>query len=353
MKSILKNVLHPFGIIPIVILFLAGACNQEEVEPSLPENKDNSVMLLPRSGNAFPDVIINLSEIDWTQSNVFRAFYDHTLVAEICKEYLYMPDLIDSAAIVVYLADPATGKANLSQGFVAQVYHLNTGKADIKQIHGGTVAFSLIGDSTVCHYVPGHSSAKTVVHITGQTRSSIASFEETTLLPYFLEDYDHNRYGTVKIGLQYWQRENLQTTHYADGTFIDSYNWENAPYGRLYAFPIVQDKIFLPGWGIPSEKEWEQLVKYLNSDKAGYKMKSTSGWRQIFPTKNFNGNNISGFNALPGGWYEGESGIIDQNITAYWWSIEGKARYLFYTRETCLSTTASEQYGMSIRCIRK
>jgi len=120
--------------------------------------------------------------------------------------------------------------------------------------------------------------------------------------PYTLTDYDGNTYRTVQIGEQCWMRENLRTTHYADGTSInhgtkgsqkypyyfyptdsrDSYYDKKyvSEYGLLYnwcavmgyakpsnANPSGVQGICPKGWHVPSAAEWEQLLKYVGSKR--------------------------------------------------------------------------------------
>ena len=77
-----------------------------------------------------------------------------------------------------------------------------------------------------------------------------------------ISDYDGNRYTTVQIGTHCWMRENMNTTHYADGiAMIDGtgvgnigvdctikywFNYEDHPennvlYGRLYTWSAVMN----------------------------------------------------------------------------------------------------------------
>lgn len=106
-----------------------------------------------------------------------------------------------------------------------------------------------------------------------------------------VKDYDGNVYNTVQIGRQCWLRENLRTTHYVDGTLIErgsgrmsgtipyrffpNNDADNVKtYGYLYNWVAVMhgsqssnqnssgvQGICPKGWHVPSEAEWQQLIK--------------------------------------------------------------------------------------------
>lgn len=118
-------------------------------------------------------------------------------------------------------------------------------------------------------------------------------------------DFDGNVYKTVKIGNQVWMAENLRTTHYSDGTPVESFvmNQDEANaaiYGRLYRWDSALRGSWVPegepeavqgvspvGWHIPSDEEWKELIEHLGGeDVAGGKLKE------------------AGFTALPTGWFD-------------------------------------------------
>ena len=160
-----------------------------------------------------------------------------------------------------------------------------------------------------------------------------------------IPDYDGNNYNTVQIGEQCWLKENLRTTHYADGSSIpyansgyDSYNpfyyrnsWvdENV-YGLYYNWPAVMrgeassnanpsgvQGVCPDGWHVPSVAEFNQLFAYVASDtnywcndNPEYIAKSLAaqtGWNAysynaccpgMYPSSN----NATGFTAVPSGY---------------------------------------------------
>jgi uncharacterized protein (TIGR02145 family) len=124
----------------------------------------------------------------------------------------------------------------------------------------------------------------------------------------FTDPRDGKVYKTVKIGNQTWFSENL-----AFKTDSGCYAYDNndkfaAIYGYMYKFRVAE-KECPPGWHLPSDLEWKQLISYLGGDSiAATKLKATHGWNSkdglgsstnpaIFAT------NSSGFSALPGGYY--------------------------------------------------
>jgi len=110
-----------------------------------------------------------------------------------------------------------------------------------------------------------------------------------------VEDPDGNFYSTVLIGNQCWMKENLRTTHYADGeeipfssaTYVEAahyfypggnannveaygllYNWNAAMHGENYtnnSAPTGVQGICPDGWHLPSYAEINTLISYVRA----------------------------------------------------------------------------------------
>ncbi len=142
-------------------------------------------------------------------------------------------------------------------------------------------------------------------------------------------DLDGNKYTVIKIGNQYWLKENLRTTQYNDTTAIatgltDS-DWKqtkkgayavyennmlnNNKYGKLYnGYAVATGKLCPKGWRVATDKDWKELEQFTGIpaaelDRTGErgniadKLKTTEGWK----TSAFAGTNSSGFSILPAG----------------------------------------------------
>ena len=154
-------------------------------------------------------------------------------------------------------------------------------------------------------------------------------------------DYDGNNYNGIWLGDQLWMKENLRTTHYADGTKIplgfsssssiayryypenDSSNVNK--YGYLYNWRAVMYESFSSdsnpsgvqgicpnGWHVPSYAEWLQLANYVKSQNQylcsngiAKALADTTGWVHCDIAcavgNNQIENNVTGFGALPAG----------------------------------------------------
>ena len=102
-----------------------------------------------------------------------------------------------------------------------------------------------------------------------------------------ITDIEKNEYEVVVIGKQVWMQENLRTSTYRNGDTIlhapKNADWsslqkgawcmiENSDtqceiYGKLYNWYAVNDSrgIAPEGFHIPSDAEWDQLVKFLGN----------------------------------------------------------------------------------------
>ncbi|MDO8967521.1 fibrobacter succinogenes major paralogous domain-containing protein [Algoriphagus sp.] len=142
-------------------------------------------------------------------------------------------------------------------------------------------------------------------------------------------DLDSNRYEVIKIGNQYWFKENLRTTQYRDTTRIASglnaQEWketkrgayavyEDNPrnrqkFGLLYnGYAAVSGKLCPLGWHVATDKDWNELEKFLGIpvselERTGErgeiapKLKVSEGWK----ASSFSGDNSSRLGILPAG----------------------------------------------------
>jgi uncharacterized protein (TIGR02145 family) len=202
----------------------------------------------------------------------------------------------------------------------------------------------------------------------------------------FTDSRDGHVYKTIKIGNQTWMAENL-----AYLPSVNSSNQGSSDEPRYYVYgyqgsdvneAMVSDNYFKygvlynweaaktgcpTGWHVPSDLEWQQLEAFLgvSEDELEYTgnrgtvegdmLKSTTGWAE-----GGNGNNSSGFTAIPGGirTYEGGFNVIDE--WAEFWSSTGSYdrtthywnRYLVYDTQEIGRWGFALAYGLSVRCVK-
>jgi len=224
-------------------------------------------------------------------------------------------------------------------------------------------------------------------------------------------DADSNQYSSVIIGSQEWMKENLKTTHFADGSPIphvtDSLIWKSlaesvgdktaycdyqnnpaigAVYGKLYNYYTTVDPRGLcpAGWHVPTDADWKTLEFYAGveddeldleggavsrggTNSAGKQLKSYSGW-----VLQGGGTDKYGFTAMPGGLRDccnnyppnyGAAIFSEQRGRAWFWSsseeTEGSptgfyafARMLDAQEKVIYRLLKNKAYGYSVRCIK-
>ncbi|MDR0517213.1 MAG: fibrobacter succinogenes major paralogous domain-containing protein [Fibromonadaceae bacterium] len=202
--------------------------------------------------------------------------------------------------------------------------------------------------------------------------------------------YQGKTYRTVVIGTQTWMAENLN--YDVSGSKCYDNKTENCDkYGRMYDWSMAmalpsscnsastscsgqvnaKHKGICPsGWHIPSEADWDKLIRYVDGDTgtsnpydsrtASWYLNATSGWNYG------NGEDTYGFSALPGGFVLGGfsggnfSSVGDQG---YWWSsLEEEGNGYYYARFRYVTSNGYDVYVMqyyldksslfSVRCVK-
>jgi len=204
-----------------------------------------------------------------------------------------------------------------------------------------------------------------------------------------VSDYDGHRYNTIYIGGRCWMKENLRTTHYADGTKASyihaNYSKDNdSIYGLLYDWQTVKgiergkQGLCPNGWYLPSDWEWQQMEidagleeKQANSMEGrgnfAPNIRNTTGWisesannlpsylQNDIPDymKKCLSCNSSGFSALPAG--EGDE--YDFSRGAFFWTgtefdnSSALCRQVWYNSSMVYRKKAKKDRHFSVRCV--
>jgi uncharacterized protein (TIGR02145 family) len=181
--------------------------------------------------------------------------------------------------------------------------------------------------------------------------------------------------------------ENLATQYFLDGTEIPQYGSSETAtwnanttgachvyanniddmlplYGRLYnGYALENEKGLAPeGWEVPTIDQWQMLKTYAGSSAALYKDDTMLSW-----SNDGEGNNLTGFSALPGGYFSSATSDAQEGADAYFWSTT--IYYDALLKQNTLNTvrlnnaatgfviykTSGHAYnfGHSVRCVRK
>lgn len=188
-------------------------------------------------------------------------------------------------------------------------------------------------------------------------------------------EYSDNMYRTVLIGDRCWMRDNMNTGTRIKGSenalpansSIEKYCHGNLDancdqYGGLYQWAeAMQDDygeksrgICPEGWHIPSDAEWSMLIESLGDFAiSGYQLKSVTGWYL-----NGNGNDSSGFSALPGGDRDYDGTFMNlTRSTAFWTSTKEGQEYAFcrvlgFHFQNVYRNYYNRSSGFAVRCIK-
>lgn len=200
---------------------------------------------------------------------------------------------------------------------------------------------------------------------------------------------DGESYLIVEIGNQTWFAENVRYAgNIAEVTGDAAWlniglndtkqpawcNYENNhnnddDYGKLYNYWAVKTGTLCPsGWHVATDAEWKQLEMFLGATQAeanaagwirgagvGIKLKSTSS---LWEHSMYEGDNSSGFSALPAGVRTVEGKFYNLGQSAYYWTgpdtVSAGAFYreLSFDHEEVWRSTFDPTAGYSCRCVK-
>ena len=198
----------------------------------------------------------------------------------------------------------------------------------------------------------------------------------------FCDDRDGKLYKFVTIGEQTWMAENLNYEYKIGDALFGNLCYKDsakycAKYGRLYTWTAAMDTVntgcgqgvacspSVPvqgvcpnGWHLPDTAEWNDLyVAVGGKDSAGTALKEAREW---------NGKDLYGFAALPGGNGYGSNGNIyafdGEKHQAYFWTItvntaDAYNQWAFFVDFNDYAGTHGmyndkSGYAMSVRCVK-
>lgn len=204
---------------------------------------------------------------------------------------------------------------------------------------------------------------KDIEGMTGQKTAQLNITEAPTGT--LVDTRDGKTYNTIQIGNKWWMSENLNYETPEGSWCYDKLASECEKYGRLYNWTIAAN-ICPPGWHLPTDDEWKNLeisigmtqsdadtTGWRNTAELGIKLKATNGWKN-----NGNGNDESGFTALPAGGYDNNGNFGGSGSYTYFWtstnisSISVLGRLLNYAESGIKRTSGSKTFAYSIRCLK-
>lgn len=319
---------------------------------------------------------------DDLEPGVWKVMNGDQQVAELCYEYIKYVNGdqtvdINERMLVLYPMGQ-DGRADLTKGYIVR--------------NGGSLVWN--AETNTCTYAAGTetSAPATVFMAEGRfaTASEAADKVATTQVKDQLVDKRVNEtevYDVVKVGTQYWMGQNLRTTMLTDGRSItmykatqgDGWNSTTAPayhifgdgeitdikptWGCMYNGYSITDGTLVPdGWDVTTIDDWRLLKSYLVSGQSG-KVKSTTEWNESAG----NGNNLTGLNIEPGGFFRATSQTTDEQQWSYatYWTSTGVGQSLaavYVYKSIVIDSTLypgelafihDGAYGHYVRCLRR
>jgi len=162
-----------------------------------------------------------------------------------------------------------------------------------------------------------------------------------------------NVYNIVKIGNQYWTKENLK--YNVTGSFCYDNNTANCDtYGRLYKFAAAQT-VCPSGWRLPTDADFKTLEVYLGMTQADADLE---GWdRGTTEGTKLKVGGGSGFEAKLGGFSNTQNLFGNITTDGYFWTSTTTTSTDAYDREVTAGAMvkryfSNKENAYSVRCIK-
>lgn len=215
-----------------------------------------------------------IAALSFATSDVYRVYYQNMPVAEICKEYLRDPNAdIDSRAIVVYPV--RNEKTDMQKGNILQLLDADGA------VHGGIVNWNVADNSLA--YTAGNSLPIESFYIDMNGDIVFEKPDESIAInvsSFMIRDIRNGilkTYPIVKIGTQYWMKEDLQATYYRDSkkelplkTILGegAGRFQNDEMSLFFynGEALLEGELAPADWKIPSRGDWNKLISYIHNE---------------------------------------------------------------------------------------
>ncbi len=159
----------------------------------------------------------------------------------------------------------------------------------------------------------------------------------------FIDKRDGSKYKTVEIAGRTWMAENMK---YISAALDYKITKSPKEYGYLYNFEDAK-KVCPAGWELPSKVDFDKLLSVTDRGQKGSDNLRDKLWE--------NGQNVSGFGALPAGYCD-KSGCVPFDTAAYFWSSterdSGRGYGLYVDVGKVTVNNGKKGSYLSVRCVK-
>ncbi|RGM10719.1 hypothetical protein DXC34_14990 [Bacteroides stercoris] len=287
------------------------------------------------SENRYEITAVHTASLSFSTSDIYRIYHQGKPVAEVCREYLYTTpaDAVATKAIVVYSVQD-NEQTDLTNGIVLQLPDKTA------TTHGGKVSWNEADNSLT--YVSGHSRPIEKFYIDENrkivTEKPAAPALAINVSSYVIRDIRNgilHTYPIVKIGAQYWMKEDLQTAHYNDSKGMplrkalgdgEGYlKWVGTDSHFYNGEAVLTGKLAPLDWRLPTENDWNRLKEYIGENASA--LKKTDTWSSDV----YSATNETGFCIQPAGLLlerENKTALVNANSSTAYWLYDGTQKQL-------------------------